>query len=347
MKLEDFGYHLPEELIAQSPSDLRDESRMMVVKRKTGDVTCRIFHNLPEFVKKDNVLVINDTKVIPARLIGKKTTGGAVEILLLSRMSEDSKPLEMWEVLLKPAKRVLVGTRILFGEECEAQVIDRVSEKKWIVTFVTGIEFDNFLKRYGRTPLPPYIKRHKNPAESLTDMERYQTIYARFPGSVAAPTAGLHFSQNVLDTLRMNGVQVVPVTLHVGYGTFLPIETDDVEDHVMDEEFFEITPEAAEVINSAEKVIAVGTTSTRVIESAADDAGKIKPSSAAHTKLFIYPGYRFKRVDSLMTNFHLPRSSLYLLVCAFAGKRLTERAYKEAIRNRFRFYSYGDCMLIL
>jgi S-adenosylmethionine:tRNA ribosyltransferase-isomerase len=346
MKLEGFGYHLPKELIAQSPCDLRDESRMMVVKRKTGDVACRIFHNLPEFAKKDNVLVINDTKVIPARLIGKKTTGGTVEILLLSRRSEDSKPLETWEVLLKPAKRVLVGTRILFGEECEAQVIDRVSEKKWIVTFVTGIEFDNFLKKYGRTPLPPYIKRHKNSAESLADMERYQTIYARFPGSVAAPTAGLHFSQNILDTLRKNGIHVVPVTLHVGYGTFLPIETDDVEDHMMEEEFFEITPEAAEVINSAEKVIAVGTTSTRVLESAADEAGKIKPSSA-YTGLFIYPGYRFKRVGSLITNFHLPRSSLYLLVCAFAGKHLTERAYKEAVRNRFRFYSYGDCMLIL
>ena len=346
MKLEDFGYHLPEELIAQFPCDLRDKSRMMVVQRKTGDVACRIFHDLLEFAKKDNVLVINDTKVMPARLIGKKTTGGMIEILLLSRRSEDSKRLETWEVLLRPAKRVRVGNTIVFNEECEAQVIDRVSEKKWIVTFLTGLGFDKFLEKYGQTPLPPYIKRHANSAESLADIDRYQTIYARFPGSVAAPTAGLHFSQNILDTLRKNGVHLVPVTLHVGYGTFLPIETDDVEDHLMQEEFFEITAEAAEVINSAEKVIAVGTTSTRVIESAADDEGKIKPSSA-HTRLFIYPGYRFKRVDSLITNFHLPRSSLYLLVCAFAGKHLTERAYKEAIRNRFRFYSYGDCMLIL
>ena len=346
MKLEDFGYHLPEELIAQTPCDLRDESRMMVVRRKTGDIECRIFHDLPEFAKKDDVLVINDTKVIPARLIGKKSTGGMIEILLLSRISEDPEPLETWEVLLRPAKRVRVGTRILFDEECEAQVIDRVSEKKWIVSFATGLAFADFLKKYGRTPLPPYIKRHKDSLESLADIDRYQTIYARFPGSVAAPTAGLHFSQNILDTLKTNGVYVVPVTLHVGYGTFLPIETDDVEDHVMEEEFFEITPEAAEVINSAEKVIAVGTTSTRVLESAADEAGKIKPSSA-YTGLFIYPGYRFKRVDSLITNFHLPRSSLYLLVCAFAGKHLTERAYKEAVKNRFRFYSYGDCMLIL
>ena len=346
MKLEDFGYHLPEELIAQTPCDLRDESRMMVVRRKTGDIECRTFHDLPEFAEKGNVLVINDTKVIPARLIGKKSTGGMIEILLLSKMSEDPESLETWEVLLRPAKRVRVGARILFDTECEAQVIDRVSEKKWIVSFATGLAFADFLKKYGRTPLPPYIKRHKNSLESLADIDRYQTIYARFPGSVAAPTAGLHFSQNILDTLKKNGVYVVPVTLHVGYGTFLPIETDDVEDHVMEEEFFEITPEAAEVINSAEKVIAVGTTSTRVLESAADEAGKIKPSSA-YTRLFIYPGYRFKRVGSLITNFHLPRSSLYLLVCAFAGKHLTERAYKEAVRNRFRFYSYGDCMLIL
>ena len=346
MKLEDFGYHLPEELIAQTPCDLRDESRMMIVRKKTGDIECRTFHDLPEFVEKGNVLVINDTKVIPARLIGKKSTGGMIEILLLSKISEDPEPLETWEVLLRPAKRVRVGVRILFTTECEAQVIDRISEKKWIVSFATGLAFADFLKKYGRTPLPPYIKRHKNSLESLADTDRYQTIYAKFLGSIAAPTAGLHFSQNILDTLKTNGVYVVPVTLHVGYGTFLPIEADDVEDHLMEEEFFEITPEAAEVINRAEKVIAVGTTSTRVLESAADETGKIKHSSA-RTGLFIYPGYRFKKVDSLITNFHLPRSSLYLLVCAFAGKHLTERAYKEAVKNRFRFYSYGDCMLIL
>ena len=226
------------------------------------------------------------------------------------------------------------------------RVIDRLSEKKWVVSFTTDLAFGDFLKKYGRTPLPPYIKRRRDSLDSPADMDRYQTIYARFPGSVAAPTAGLHFSQNILDTLKGNGVYVVPITLHVGYGTFLPIEKDIIEDHVMEEEFFEITPEAAEIINAAEKIIAVGTTSTRVLEAAADEAGNIKPASA-YTRLFIYPGYRFKRVGSLITNFHLPRSSLYLLVCAFAGKYLTERAYKEAIRNRFRFYSYGDCMLVL
>jgi S-adenosylmethionine:tRNA ribosyltransferase-isomerase len=346
MKLDDFGYHLPPELIAQYPCDLRDESRMMIVRRKTGKIECRIFHDLPEFIGKDDVLVINDTKVIPARLIGKKITGGMIEILLLSRRPEDSRLSETWEALLRPAKRVRVGTRILFDGECEAQVIARMSEKKWIVAFVTGLGFDNFLKKYGKTPLPPYIKRNKKAADSVADIDRYQTIYARLPGSVAAPTAGLHFSQNILDTLKESGVRIAPVTLHVGYETFLPIETDNVEDHVMQEEFFEITPEAAAMVNSAEKVIAVGTTSTRVLESAADEAGKIKPSST-NTRLFIYPGYRFKRVDSLITNFHLPRSSLYLLACAFAGKHLAERAYEEAIKNKLRFYSYGDCMLVL
>ena len=346
MKLDDFGYHLPPELIAQYPCDLRDESRMMIVRRKTGKIECRIFHDLPEFIGKDDVLVINDTKVIPARLIGKKITGGMIEILLLSRRPEDSRLSETWEALLRPAKGVRVGTRILFNGECEAQVIARMSEKKWIVAFVAGLGFDNFLKKYGKTPLPPYIKRNKKAADSVADIDRYQTIYARLPGSVAAPTAGLHFSQNILDTLKENGVRIAPVTLHVGYETFLPIETDNVEDHVMQEEFFEIAPEAAAMVNSAEKVIAVGTTSTRVLESAADESGKIKPSSA-NTRLFIYPGYRFKRVDSLITNFHLPRSSLYLLACAFAGKHLTERAYEEAIKNKLRFYSYGDCMLVL
>ena len=346
MKLEAFSYHLPPDLIAQHPRDLRDESRMMVVRRKTGDIECRIFHDLPEFIRKDDVLVVNDTKVIPARLIGKKETGGMIEILLLSRRPEDSKLLETWEVLLRPAKRVRVGTRILFDGECEAQVIACMSEKRWIVAFATDVGFDIFLKKCGKTPLPPYIKRNKKSADSLADVDRYQTIYARFPGSVAVPTAGLHFSQNILDTLKKNGVRIAPVTLHVGYGTFLPIETDNVEDHVMMEEFFEITPEAAEMVNTAGRVIAVGTTSTRVLESAADETGKIKPSST-YTRLFIYPGHRFKRVDSLITNFHLPRSSLYLLVCAFAGKHLTEKAYKEAIMDRFRFYSYGDCMLIL
>ena len=346
MRLKDFDYHLPEKLIAQRPCDLRDHSRMIVVRRKTEEVACKVFHNFPDYLKKGDVLVINDSKVIPARLIGKKETGGMTEILLLSRECEDSGQLQTWEVLLRPAKRVRVGTRIVFDGDCEARVIDRVSDKKWLVTFLTSMEFDLFLEKYGRAPLPPYIKRNKDSTESPEDIDRYQTIYARRPGSVAAPTAGLHFSQNILDTLKKNGIHIVPVTLHVGYGTFLPIETDTVEEHVMEEEFFEITKEAAEVINEAKRVIAVGTTSTRVIESAADETGRLKPSSA-YTGLFIYPGYRFRRVNALITNFHLPRSSLFMLVCAFAGGDLMLKAYNQAIENQFRFYSYGDCMLIV
>lgn len=214
------------------------------------------------------------------------------------------------------------------------------------MTFSTNLSFDHFLEKFGRAPLPPYIKRNRNGAESLEDIVRYQTIYARTPGSVAAPTAGLHFSQGVLDTLKKNNVHIVPVTLHVGYGTFVPIETNILENHVMEEEFFEISKDAAAMINEAERVIAVGTTSTRVIESAVDETGRIKPISTS-TRLFIYPGYRFKRVGGLITNFHLPKSTLLLLVCAFAGRDLMFKAYTHAIEDHFRFYSYGDCMLIL
>jgi len=346
MKLEEFDYRLPEELIAQHPCDQRDRSRMMVVERNSGETECRTFHDLPEYFNKNDVLVINDSKVIPARLIGKKETGGIVEILLLSKQREDSESSQTWEVLLRPAKRVREGIRLLFGTAGEAQVIDRVSDKKWAVTFSTRLPFGHFLEKYGRAPLPPYIKRNMVSGDCPDDIIRYQTIYARLPGSVAAPTAGLHFSHDILDTLKKNGVHIVPITLHVGYGTFLPIETEVVEEHVMEEEFFEITKEAADVINAAEKVIAVGTTSTRVLESAADGTGTIKPSSA-YTNLYIYPGYRFKRVNAMITNFHLPRSSLFLLVCAFAGRELMIRAYNRAITERFRFYSYGDCMLIV
>jgi S-adenosylmethionine:tRNA ribosyltransferase-isomerase len=346
MKLKDFDYHLPEKLIAQHPCNERDRSRMMVIKRRTEEVECKIFQDLPEYLKKDDILVINDTKVMPARLIGKKETGGMIEMLLLSRRCRGSESLQTWEVLLRPAKRVSIGTRVLFNGKCEARLIDRLSDKKWAVEFRTSNGFDHFLEKCGKAPLPPYIKRNKDNIKSLEDIGRYQTIYAKYPGSVAAPTAGLHFSQNILDSLKKTGVHIVPVTLHVGYGTFLPIETNIIEKHVMAEEFFEITKEAADVINEAERVITVGTTSIRVIESVADETGKIKPLSA-YTRLFIYPGYRFKRVNGLITNFHLPRSSLFLLVCAFAGKGLMINAYNQAIENRFRFYSYGDCMLIL
>ncbi len=319
---------------------------MMIVNRKTGDIIDDVFLNLPEYFKKDDVLVINDSKVFPARLIGKKETGGAIEILLLSKISDDAKDCPIWEVLLRPAKRVSVGTRLFFDNGSEAVITGHISEKKWLVAFMAQNDFNHFLEQYGSAPLPPYIRRRGDNTVRDKDIERYQTIYAKTPGSIAAPTAGMHFSHHVLTLLREKGIHIVSVTLHVGYGTFLPIETDQVENHRMEEEFFEISKETADVINNAENVIAVGTTSTRVIESAADEKGKVTPISS-HTDLFIYPGCRFKRVNRLLTNFHLPKSSLMLLVSAFAGNDLIREAYRQAIEKKYRFYSYGDCMLIL
>ncbi len=345
MKLDKFNYNLPEKLIAQKPSIVRDHSRMMVVDRNSGKIDHKFFYDLPEFLRKGDVLVTNNSRVIPARLTGKKATGGLVEMLLLSKNGRQLDS-QIWEVLLRPAKRVGVGTQIFFGKEGKAKVIERISEKKWCLKFETETEFDSFLERHGKAPLPPYIKREKDEKCSLEDIERYQTIYASVPGSVAAPTAGLHFSPHLLTNLKEKGFDIVSVTLHVGHGTFLPIETEFVEDHSMEKEFFTVNAETAYTINRAKRVIAAGTTSTRVLESVADDTGTINQLSG-YTALFIYPGYRFKKVDVLLTNFHLPKSSLFLLVCAFAGKELMLKAYKKAIKEKYRFYSYGDCMLIL
>ena len=268
-----------------------------------------------------------------------------IEILLLTRQPGGS-PGETWEVLLRPAKRVEIGMTVTFADGCRARIVRRLSEKQWLLEFQTEIPFDDFLARFGRAPLPPYIKRKRDRARSQQDLERYQTVYARVKGSVAAPTAGLHFTREVLDHLRSRAVGIAPVTLHVGYGTFLPIETEKVEDHVMEEEHFTIGGETAGRVNGAKRVIAVGTTSTRVLESVADDEGRSGRVSGS-TRLYLYPGCRFRRVDALLTNFHLPKSSLFLLVCAFAGRERMQEAYRFAIEKRFRFYSYGDCMLIL
>lgn len=345
MKLEEFNYHLPSELIAQEPCPKRDNSRMMVVERTPGTIAESIFHELPQYLKPGDVVVVNDSKVIPARLTGHKETGSTIEVLLLAKISADATS-QIWEVLLRPAKRIRTGDMISFYNVCEGMVIERLNDKKWVIQFTADMAFDDFLDQYGSAPLPPYIKRKNVHGRLKEDKERYQTIYARVPGSVAAPTAGFHFSEKVMETLKKNSVQIATITLHVGYGTFLPIEADDIEDHVMEEEFFEIGPVEAQMINEAKRVIAVGTTSTRALESASDATGKIKPAAAA-TRLFIYPGYTFKCVDAMVTNFHLPKSSLYLLVCAFAGKGLMESSYQQAIGSGFRFYSYGDCMLIL
>ena len=346
MKLSEFDYDLPEELIAQEPAPMRDHSRMMVLNRGDGSRKNRRFFELPEFLREGDVLVINDSRVIPARLVGRKTSGGLIEMLLLrERTSETAGSPVAWEVLLRPAKRVEAGTKIFFEAPAEAEIVERLSDKKWVVRFDTPGPFEDFLAECGRAPLPPYIKRDRQTGKSRKDLERYQTVYARVPGSVAAPTAGLHFSDDVLESIRHKGVSTAAVTLHVGYGTFLPIESENVEYHRMEEEFFEMTEEAASTINGALRVVAVGTTAVRVIESTADDSGKVAATSGC-TALFIHPGYRFRRVGALLTNFHLPKSSLYILVCAFAGRDLVRAAYGRAVEEKYRFYSYGDCMLI-
>jgi S-adenosylmethionine:tRNA ribosyltransferase-isomerase len=345
MRLEKFDYPLPEELIAQEPAAIRDLSRMMVVHRQTGCIDIRTFRDLPEYIGPGDTIVVNDSRVFPARLIGRKESGGLIEILLLVRRQVE-QPGEQWAVLLRPAKRVAIGTTVFFADDCRATVVCRLSEKQWLLQFTTSVPFDEFLARQGRAPLPPYIKRRRDRSRSERDLERYQTVYACVQGSVAAPTAGLHFTPEVLDRLQSSGAAIAPVTLHIGYGTFLPIETGCVEDHLMEEEHFIVGEETARKVNDARRVIAVGTTATRVLESVADEEGMIAPA-ARTTRLYIYPGFRFRRVDALVTNFHLPKSSLFLLVCAFAGHELMQNAYRLAVVNRFRFYSYGDCMLIL
>ncbi len=345
MRLEEYDYHLPSELIAQQPCDARESSRMMVLRRESDVIENKHFRDLPDVLKQGDCLVVNDSRVIPARLLGRKETGGGVEVLLLSKKTKQEPEKELWECLLRPAKRVTGGTRILFGGSGDAEVLERVSEKKWVLRFTTRDCFEDFLAQQGRTPLPPYIRRKDNRDDPL-DRLRYQTVYAKVPGSVAAPTAGLHFSERLLSRLRAQGVVIAAVTLHVGYGTFLPVQAEFVKNHVMEEELFELQAEDAEKINRAGRVIAVGTTSTRVLETVADESGRVRASSGT-TGLFIYPGYRFKRVDGLITNFHLPKSSLFILVSAFAGLRRIHETYAKAIEERYRFYSYGDGMLIL
>ena len=344
MELKDFSYFLPDELIAQHPCQKRDRSHLLFLDKNKGEMADANFFQLPDFLQSGDVLVINDSKVIPARLFGKKPTGGILEILLLTR-KESEKESQTWEVLLRPAKRLRENDVIFLGNDCEATILARISDKKWLLKFFAQDGFEAYLNRHGRAPLPPYIKRKKTDKPDITDLERYQTVYAKNPGSIAAPTAGLHFSTDVLQTLLSKGIQLAPITLHVGYGTFLPIESDEVEQHIMESEYYEISAESSQIINNARRVIAVGTTSTRTLESVADNNGYIEAKSGS-TTFFIYPGYKFKRVDGLLTNFHLPQSSLFLLVCAFAGTDLIKKAYLHAVENRYHFYSYGDCMLI-
>ena len=345
MDLKDFSYFLPDELIAQHPCEKRDNSRLLFLDKGKKEPADMLFFQLPDLLQSDDVLVINDSRVIPARLFGKKPTSGILEILLLAR-KENEQASQTWEALVRPAKRLRENDVIYLDNNCEAIVLARLSDKKWLLKFFAPDGFEDYLDKFGRAPLPPYIKRKKNASPDINDLKRYQTIYAKNPGSIAAPTAGLHFSENVMNSLHSKGIQIAPITLHVGYGTFLPIESNQVEKHAMEPEYYEICSESVRIINNARRLIAVGTTSIRTLESAADNNGYVSAQSG-FTNLFIYPGYKFKRVNGLLTNFHLPQSSLFLLVCAFAGTDMIKKTYSYAVENRYKFYSYGDCMLII
>lgn len=340
MKTSDFYYDLPEELIAQDPLENRSDSRLMVLDKETGAVSHHVFREIVDYLNPGDCLVINDTKVIPARLIGEREgTGAKIEVLLLKRKTGD-----VWETLVKPGRKAKPGTRIQFGGGLlVGEVMDIVDEGNRLIRFEFEGIFEEILDQLGQMPLPPYI------THQLKDKDRYNTVYATHSGSAAAPTAGLHFTPELLKTIEEKGIDIARVTLHVGLGTFRPVKVDDVENHHMHSEFYMIDEEAAEKINRAKengkRVICVGTTSCRTIESAADENGRLKPCSG-WTEIFIYPGYQFKILDCLITNFHLPESTLIILVSALAGKENVLAAYEEAVKERYRFFSFGDAMFI-
>ena len=341
MDVKDFYYDLPEELIAQDPLEKRSNSRLMVLDKKSGDVYHRHFYDIKEYLKPGDCLVVNNTKVIPARLYGsRENTGGKVEILLLKRVSDD-----VWETLVKPGKKARVGDRIEFGEGLlKAEIIDVVEEGNRLVRFEYEGIFEEILDQLGQMPLPPYI------THELKDKDRYQTVYAKYDGSAAAPTAGLHFTKELLQEIKDMGVNIAEVTLHVGLGTFRPVKVENVLDHHMHSEFYMISQEAADMINATKdnggRVISVGTTSTRTLEAAADENGRLTETSG-WTEIFIYPGYKFKVIDALITNFHLPESTLVMLVSALAGREHVLAAYAKAVEEKYRFFSFGDAMLIM
>lgn len=341
MKLSDFDFELPEELIAQEPLEKRDESRLLVVHKDKDSTEHSKFKDLIGYLQPGDVLVMNDTKVLPARIFGTRiSTGANIEVLLLKQISA-----HRWETLVKPGKRARVGDKINFGNGLmEGEIIDHTDAGGRIIEFSYREPFLQVLERIGTMPLPPYIKK------PLEDQKRYQTVYARQEGSAAAPTAGLHFTPELLEEIRLKGIKTVHVLLHVGIGTFRPVEVEDVTSHHMHEEFFEISPEAAQCINEAKdcggRVIAVGTTSVRCLETSSNQAGRVLPSSGM-TGIFIYPGYKYKVVDALVTNFHLPKSTLLMLVSALAGRDKMLAAYRQAVEDKYRFFSFGDAMLII
>jgi S-adenosylmethionine:tRNA ribosyltransferase-isomerase len=345
MLLSDFDYDLPLELIAQEPASERSDSRLLVVDRLSGQFSHHRFSDMVHFLPPGCVLVLNDTRVFPARLRGRKESGGRVEVLLLRRTGGEE---EIWEVLCKGARNMRVGARLLFAPELSARWLSPPQEGRGRLRFFPRGDFHLLLERLGEVPLPPYIKRQ--PEGQAIDRDRYQTVYARHPGAVAAPTAGLHFTEDLLAALRQRGIEIVFISLHVGIGTFQPVRVEQVETHKMEGEEYEISTAVAGCINTAKatgrKIVAVGTTTTRALESACTSEGVIQ-AGRRRTDLFIYPGYRFRVIDGLITNFHLPRSTLLLLVSAFAGRELILKAYAEAVAQRYRFYSYGDAMLIV
>lgn len=341
MKTSDFFYDLPEELIAQDPLEDRTASRLLVLNRETGAVEHKIFSDVIDYLNEGDCLVINNTRVIPARLIGEKEgTGGKVEVLLLKRRAND-----VWETLVKPGKKLRPGARVTFGDgRLKADILEIAEEGNRLVRFYYEGIFEEILDSLGEMPLPPYIT-HK-----LEDKEMYQTVYAKFDGSAAAPTAGLHFTKELLNKIEEKGIKIASITLHVGLGTFRPVKVDDVNNHHMHTEWYEVNAEAAEIINETKRnggrVICVGTTSCRTIESVADENGYMK-AKTGETDIFIYPGYKFKIMDGLITNFHLPESTLVMLVSAFAGKENVLSAYETAVKERYRFFSFGDAMILI
>lgn len=340
MDVKDFYYELPQELIAQDPLEDRSGSRLLVLGKEDGSIRHEIFRNITQYLNVGDCLVINNTKVIPARLFGEREgTGATIEILLLKRKEND-----IWETLVKPGKKAKIGTKIIFGGGLlTGEVVDVVEDGNRLIRFTYEGIFEEILDQLGQMPLPPYI------THTLKDKNRYQTVYAKYDGSAAAPTAGLHFTPELLEEIRAKGIKIAEVTLHVGLGTFRPVKVEHVQDHHMHSEYYEVTEEAATLINEAKqtghRVIAVGTTSCRTLESAAADDGTLTAKSG-WTDIFIYPGYTFKVIDALITNFHLPESTLVMLVSALAGRDNIMNAYEEAVKERYRFFSFGDAMFI-
>lgn len=340
MKVKDFDFYLPEELIAQHPLEKRDESRLMVVDKSSGSIEHKVFKDMIDYLKEGDCLVLNNTRVLPARLIGEKEgTGGKMEFLLLKRIDANS-----WETLVKPGKRAKLGSKFVFGEgELKAEVKGIGEEGSRIVEFEYEGIFEEVLDRLGQMPLPPYI------TETLEDKERYQTVYSKEVGSAAAPTAGLHFTGELLGKIKDKGVKVAFVTLHVGLGTFRPVKAETIEEHHMHSEYYTMSKETAKLINETKemggRIIAVGTTSCRTLETIANEEGKVR-EEAGWTDIFMYPGYKFKLVDALITNFHLPQSTLLMLVSAFSSREIIISAYEEAVREKYRFFSFGDAMFL-